>query len=211
MGTRGVYGFRIDGQDKVTYNHFDSYLVGLGRNIIKELRGYDYGRLVEVARSIVLVNKETPPTPEQIERLKKYADMDVSTKCIDDWYVLLRRSQGTMWPWFIGSLPVMVDNHDFLSDSLWCEWAYIANLDERVLEVYRGGNENPNGPGRYAALSVPHSPNIPKYYGVTLLTTIPLDEIAKKTDAEIDELVEQLGKKADEAAEAWKAAEGGQQ
>ncbi len=25
MGTRGAYGVRIDGQDKIAYNHSDSY------------------------------------------------------------------------------------------------------------------------------------------------------------------------------------------
>jgi len=33
MGTRGAYGFRKNGIDKVTYNHFDSYPEQLGESL----------------------------------------------------------------------------------------------------------------------------------------------------------------------------------
>ena len=35
MATRGLYGLRKNGQDKLTYNHFDSYPDCLGRKILK--------------------------------------------------------------------------------------------------------------------------------------------------------------------------------
>jgi hypothetical protein len=35
----------------------------------------------------------------------------------------------------------MIDSKGFLSDSLFCEWAYIINLDKEVLEVYEGFQE----------------------------------------------------------------------
>lgn len=34
MGTRGAYGFYKDGQNKLTYNHFDSYPEGLGNTVV---------------------------------------------------------------------------------------------------------------------------------------------------------------------------------
>ncbi len=187
MGTRGAYGFRIDGEDKVTYNHFDSYPSGLGRDLLKELRGCDRQRLFEVARKLVLVDGKSKPTPEQIEQLRKYANTDVSTRSLDEWYVLLRETQGTILPWLNGEVPVMIDNHSFLRDSLFCEWAYIVNLDERILEIYRGFNKSQTGSGRYAAL---HTEGDGDYFGVTLLTTMPLDEIANQSDAELDQTIE---------------------
>ena len=30
MSTRGIYGFRKNGEDKLTYNHYDSYFSYLG-------------------------------------------------------------------------------------------------------------------------------------------------------------------------------------
>ena len=38
MGTRGLYGFRKNGVDKTTYNHFDSYPDGLGADVIESLK-----------------------------------------------------------------------------------------------------------------------------------------------------------------------------
>jgi hypothetical protein len=77
----------------------------------------------------------------------------------------------------------MIDSHTFLVDSLFCEWAYIINLDENVLEIYRGFNKEPSDKGRYASLKEPDrvldNGNIikTKHYGVELIKEIPLSEI----------------------------------
>lgn len=43
MGTRGFVGFVIDGQEKIGYNHFDSYPDGLGVDVLSWLRGEVHG------------------------------------------------------------------------------------------------------------------------------------------------------------------------
>ena len=35
MGTRGLYGFRKNGIDKLTYNHLDSYPDWLGKKVVE--------------------------------------------------------------------------------------------------------------------------------------------------------------------------------
>lgn len=74
--------------------------------------------------------------------------------------------------------------NSFLDDSLFCEFAYIINLDTNMLEVYRGFNRNSNANGRYASHSVPGRQHIPydkenyaDYYGVVLVQEIPLNDI----------------------------------
>ena len=37
MGTRGAFGFLVDGETKVTYNHWDSYPSGLGQDLVDTL------------------------------------------------------------------------------------------------------------------------------------------------------------------------------
>ena len=68
------------------------------------------------------------------------------------------------------------DYSSFLANSLFCEYAYIINLDEKVLEFYCGNNKNPNGNGRYAHLSSKYET---RYYGVVLKKRIPLSKFFK--------------------------------
>lgn len=37
VSTRGIVGVRVNGVDKLSYNHSDSYLAGLGVNTLKTL------------------------------------------------------------------------------------------------------------------------------------------------------------------------------
>ena len=43
----------------------------------------------------------------------------------------------------------MVDNHNFIKDSMFCEYAYIINLDEECLEFYVGFQNEPSEYNRY--------------------------------------------------------------
>lgn len=188
MGTRGAYGFRLEGEDKVTYNHFDSYPTGLGKDLLKELSGRSYEDMVAAARRITLVDGQTEPTAEQIASLKKYANTGVSNQKLEDWYCLLREAQGTLEPWLIGEVPVMIDSHKFLSDSLFCEWAYIVNLDDKTFEVYKGFNKRSDAPGRYANKEKADE----GYCGVALFKAIPLDDIMGKNEADLEAILTSL-------------------
>jgi hypothetical protein len=64
----------------------------------------------------------------------------------------------------------------FLADSIFCEYAYILNLDTAELEYYRGRNTDAAAPGRYAAKgrwSPPPPMSGVSFYGVRLVQTIP--------------------------------------
>lgn len=38
---------------------------------------------------------------------------------------------------------IVLDNsYDFASNSLWCEWAYLIDLDQNIFEVYKGMNRD---------------------------------------------------------------------
>lgn len=38
MGTRGIFGVRINNQDKLMYNQFDSYPSSLGTDLVNQLQ-----------------------------------------------------------------------------------------------------------------------------------------------------------------------------
>jgi hypothetical protein len=185
MGTRGCWGFRLEGQDKLTYNHWDSYPVSLGTALTDTLAKYgstDWDILADEVSDLVLVDERSTPTPEQIDRLRQYADEGVGGRSLNDWYCLLRRSQGDMEKTLESKL--MVDSHKFMRDSLFCEWAYVINLDDDLFEIYRGFQKEPHTKGRYSGFAPDQG-----YYPVALFKTYPLDDIpenwAEVTEKEV--------------------------
>ena len=142
MGTRGVYGFFRGNETFVAYNHFDSYPTGLGANLIEQFKHISeklsYEEMAFNVGQIRFVYDGVPPTPEEIKKYEKFGDLTVNTRKYDNWYNMLRNAQGEITPYLTGELDVMGDASWFLAESLWCEWAYIFNFDEKVFEVYRG-------------------------------------------------------------------------
>jgi hypothetical protein len=194
MGTRGALGFYKDGKTKVTYNHWDSYLSGLGNDVLNFIHSYlsehTIDELKTQADAIEMVNESDSPTDEQKQRCKKYVDLNVGSQSEDEWYCLLREAQGDLGAYL--EVGVMIDSQDFLQDSLFCEWAYIINLDTNMLEIYRGfQTEKPAG--RYT--DIPPSEKEYghdfgdgkeekyRYYAVGLLKEYPLDDCPKDMDA----------------------------
>lgn len=198
MGTRGAIGFRFRGQDKVTYNHFDSYPTGIGEDVFKVARDFDDEQLAGAFQRIVLVNEDEPPTPELIER---YAPLfyggNVSRQTPEEWYSLLRNAQGHLDVFVKGDLDHMIDSHEFLTDGLFCEWAYIINLDERVVEVYRGFYKTP-GRGRYGEIKNPPWTTADgrvitnDYYGVSNIANVAFDDVRQFTDEGLAKFMQDL-------------------
>lgn len=178
MSTRGAIGFRIGGKDKVTYNHSDSYPSYLGAAMLTFLRVNSVEAIALAARSIQVVAEDAKPTPEQVKECARFTDLGVSRQSPDDWYCLLRNAQGEPQE-YIKGLRYMTDSHRFLRDSLFCEYAYIINLDEDVFEFYRGFNKDGNAPGRYAK-----GRSVQGYRGVALAWSMPLAELKARLDIE---------------------------
>ena len=176
MSTNGAWGFIRNGIEKITYNHSDSYPSGLGVTILEFVAKTPIKRMIEAAVEIILVSNEKRPTPEQIEECRKWLDEGVSERRPEDWYCLLRGSQGEPKAYLEDGLRYMIDNHTFLEDSLFCEWAYLINLDTERLEVYKGYNKNPDAPGRYAHK---RAKDDSKYWGVVLIDEVPIEFIQK--------------------------------
>jgi len=183
MSTRGAYGYRIDGKDKIGYNHFDSYPAYLGIKIMEFIKETPDDKLKEFAKNLRLVNNDIPITTKDIQEYNKYCNLEVNDGDLS-WYSLLREAQGDL------SAPATEDSADFLEDSLFCEWAYIVNIDTGKLEIYRGHNQEPSANhGRYANIEYDNG-----YYGVKLIKEIPFDEIRKLNDTQMEELAEKLEK-----------------
>ena len=191
MSTRGLYGIRKDDVDKCTYNHSDSYPSWLGRKVLEFCSNNTIEDLVRFFNRIELVNEDGKPTHEQIEKCVEagYYNGMVSNKSTEDWYCLLRNLQGNFSEYqkLINNdeeiTIFMTDGISFIKDSLFCEYAYIINLDDEVLEFYEGYQEEAQRGNRYGETEEDG------YYPCKLVFTIPLDEII---DSDINFMVKQM-------------------
>ena len=172
MGTRGLFGLRYDGIDKVTYNHYDSYPGGLGCDLLAELRQFSIRDMLAAFKRIKLVGQGDKPSAKDVKRYAEHTDLEVNTKAADNWYNVLRECQGTLIPWVTGGVGHMIGGDDFIRDSLFCEWAFIVNLDSGKLEVYEGFQRAEHDKGRYAKL-----PKDGDYFPCALVAEFALDDL----------------------------------
>ena len=161
MGTRGAIGYfgRLNGSNlhKVTYNHFDSYPSHLGIKVVKYIKSRD--------NDVKLIKSDF----ESIRLVEN----------TDDNYSKQRNWQGDLASYaFHGK---MIDNKGFLGDSLFCEWAYIINCNTGKLEIYRGFQES-KPKGRYRDIEPDGG-----YYGVSLIKSIPLEDVTEEMMYELEE------------------------
>lgn len=179
MGTRGILGLRINGVNKIAYNQFDSYPDGLGQATIAAIhtllhREPSFHDRAEALR--VVVEGIDIPSAADVTHLRTWTDLSVSQQSTTDWYCLLRKTQGNLAAMLDAG--VIADASQFAVDGLFCEYGYLVNLDDRVLECYRGFEKSRHTKGRFAALSVVRE----DYYPIALVGTIPFHTIARSID-----------------------------
>ncbi len=129
MGTRGKFGFFYKGKYYMCYNHYDSYPRELGVKLILEITRADFDEWIKLLENIKEVSEDVKPTPEDIEKLEKYTDLTVSGQSTDDWYCLLRLTQGSFF---------RVLNSGYMenvSSDMDEEYVYVLDLDNRVFRA----------------------------------------------------------------------------
>ena len=138
MSTRGAWGIQTTNTIKAMYNHFDSYPEGLGVRVLRSLQVLNFDNLKQKLLNLTWLEGENTTDEELINRYRKFSDNDVSTKSLNELYVLFRHLQDPIALHFIASGEVqhLPDSADFLKDALFCEWAYIINFDDNTLDVY---------------------------------------------------------------------------
>lgn len=195
MGTRGAWGFIHNGVERLTYNHFDSYPSGLGEDLLAWAREADWDKVRQQVLDLHIVDENgTPSAEERLALAEHHENVSSGT----DWYSLLRGLQGN--PQGTLDAGYMTDGHTFPLESLFCEWAYIFDLDANTLDVYRGFNKSLPSAGRWAgrptaeedltnysqhvewckAQDPPREPWLPQesaYKAVRMIATFPLDAL----------------------------------
>lgn len=175
MGTRHLICVQHEGKYKVAqYGQWDGYPSGQGLTVLNFLRE-QFDREKFLARLAYTFE----PSAEQI---KEYNDrLQASGKTINDLFPSLSRDTGAKILDLIQNstepLPLRL-SVEFAADSLFCEWAYVVDLDKNTLEAFQGFSKTPLAEGeRFYGMKNddPHANR--EYHPVKLAASWPLDAL----------------------------------
>jgi len=184
MGTRNLTIVHHDGKYKVAqYGQWDGYPSGQGKTILDFLKK-------RFARDLFLTKlaKTYEPTEDQIKAWYEEAGAKPDSEWIDtDTADRFKKAHPTLDRDLGGKILATIQSAkkrlplksdlNFAGDSLFCEWAYVVDLDTNKLEVYKGFNKTPLEPSdRFYNIPMNEKRN-DKYYQVKLTASFDLDAL----------------------------------
>ena len=194
MGTRHLTMVIRNNETKVAqYGQWDGYPTGVGQTIVEFLMEKLNLELFEKAlgECTFLSNDEVRGRWE--EAGAKPGNNLVSMHIADKFkslYPELSRDTGAEVLELIqtGEARELVDSSSFAADSLFCEYAYVVDMDNKVLEIYEGFNTKQLTPAdRFhninSARDISHNT---EYEPVKLCKAIPFDELTPSTMQELE-------------------------
>ena len=186
MSTRGAFGVKLNNKLFMSYNHGDSYPSGLGQEMVdfcKSLSNEKIELLKNGFNNIKIIDPNVKPTKEEQEKYIEagFYNSGVSKCSPDDWYCLLRDLQGISFLKEVisGRCGHLKNSDIFLKDSLFCEYAYIIDLDKCMLEFYEGFRKEPDSNSPLPFKQVPDGDGYypVKFMGKAEINNIPEDWI----------------------------------
>lgn len=174
MGTRHLTCVVLDNEYKVAqYGQWDGYPSVQGQTVVNFIATMNREKFIKELKDITFVDDDF--VLEIWEGIKTN-DPSKKFKLL---YPEFHRDTGA------GILQLIQDgkvNHlensiDFAKDSLFCEWCYVVNLDENILEIYKGFNTIKNHPN-----SRFYGEKNGNYYPVRLEAIIPFKDCETELD-----------------------------
>ena len=131
MGTRNATIVIKDNKTKVAqYGQWDGYPSGQGVTALNLLRQANLSQFgTEVDKLDWFTEKELEDLGTTWKDSHPHLSRDTGAEILNEVYV--------------GRVTKLVDSESFVSDSLFCEWAYVVDLDKNTFEVYKGFNKEP--------------------------------------------------------------------
>ena len=148
MGTRNLTFVFIDGGYKVAqYGQWDGYPEGQGLRCLHFLRDeMDENRFREQLKRVRFASRT-----ELNDLYTKFGQNEDGDIKVEDYHRL-----GKAYPQLVrdtaakilnliqdGNVRLLKNSIDFAANGLFCEWAYVIDLDKRMFEVYTGFHKEP--------------------------------------------------------------------
>lgn len=182
MGTRHLIAVQLDGKYKVAqYGQWDGYPSGQGATVLGFLGKYNRKEFEAKVRAAQWI------TDAEIDKVN-----DDIKKTGEGWkkkYPELTRDTGAEILQLVNDSPPGIklkDSLSFATDGLFCEWAYVIDLDKNTLEVFKGFNKKPLKKGERFRGMKPEKDASPKYTAVKLVKSYPLDSLPAQEQFEKD-------------------------
>lgn len=192
MGTRNLTCVVLNGEYKVAqYGQFDGYPSGGGKFILSFLRELNSQSKEEFKKKISGLTASSGAFVKECwikcgaDGSRAFTTMDVSDR-FEKEFPQFHRSTGAEILKMVldGKTDSVYLNKEFAEDSLFCEWAYVVDLDKDTFEIYRGFNQNPLDKSERFYKEYP---NTEGYYPVRHLKTYSLENLP-----DVDSFIEDI-------------------
>lgn len=192
MGTRNLIAVYKDGEYKVAqYGQWDGYPSGQGISVLAFLKEYNLDIFKNKLSHCFWLSDQEIKT--RYEDMFIFSDEHGMISCdeadrFDKRYPELSRDTGANILRIIYGIQEQIglrNSISFVSDSLFCEWAYVIDFDKNTFEVYEGFNQKPlESTERFYNYFDKDQKNLHGeiYYPCNLLALFDLNDLPSKED-----------------------------
>lgn len=184
MGTRNLTMVIKDHETKVAqYGQWDGYPEGQGLTILSFLQEpSNIEKLREILPKIRFENQKDSQVKDEflksIRSTNEWVNMEQAEQFYKQYPLHNRNLGGEILSRLLehSEQPeiVLVNEEGFASESMFCEWAYVVDLDKNTFEVYKGWNQSGITPkDRFFSINDKESP----YRPVKILKSFSLDRL----------------------------------
>lgn len=198
MGTRNIIVVVLNEQIKVAqYGQWDGYLDGQGKSIVDFIENKMNLESFKksVSNCIFLSDEQIRETWNKCGANPSdgFVTMEISDKHKFLYPELSRDTGANILSLIQNSHGLDLGNDiSFVTNSLFCEWTYVLDLDNEVLEIYKGFNQSRLEQGqRFVGMKNNDIVSDHKYGIVKLLAEIPFDEVNSETLKELITLTDE--------------------
>jgi len=182
MGTRNLTAVYSDGQYKIAqYGQWDGYPSGQGITVLRFMHKIMDNGLIDDFRKVIRKTKFF--TEREIERI----DERIHNRKLKNWqdiYPELSRDTGAEILDLVYSSRASKKLHnsiEFAADSVFCEWAWVIDLDRMTFEGYKGFNKEELTPDdRFYFLRDEETDE--EYHGVKMVASWDLNSLPNDED-----------------------------